>query len=134
MTALGDGCSEAAAAMSDGDRTKLGSFTKPAKMLRNKTKTECVPQSADCVEVIPGATLDEVLNERLAAKTPIAVVLEGVSEKWQMNVLQVLATPTSVRVAMEGHGTVYPIGFLISQDQARQLATQIIEILGREWQ
>jgi len=65
-------------------------------------------------------------------KALLAVILEGVSAKWQMNVLQVLATPTTVRVTVDGHGTVDPIAYSITQDQARHLATQITEILGPE--
>jgi len=77
--------------------------------------------------------MDPELTKRLAGKVLLAVVLEGVSAKWQMNVLQVLATPTSVRVPVEGHGIIEPVAFIISQDQARRLATQIVELLGPSW-
>jgi hypothetical protein len=62
----------------------------------------------------------------------LAVVLEGVSTKWQMNVLQVLATPVSVQVEVDGYGTVFPIAYSISAEQARMLALQISEALRRE--
>jgi hypothetical protein len=67
-------------------------------------------------------------------KTPqqLALVLEGVSTKWQANVLQLLATPTSVNVAIDGHGVINPTAFVLSKEQARQLAAQIIELLGPE--
>jgi hypothetical protein len=65
-------------------------------------------------------------------KVPFAIVLEGVSARWQINVLQVLAAPANAQVAVEGHRTIDATAFLLSQDRARHLATQIIEILGSE--
>jgi hypothetical protein len=65
-------------------------------------------------------------------KIPLAIVLEGVSEKWQMNVLQVLATPTSANVVLEGRGPIDAIAFVLSQAQARHLATLITELLGSD--
>jgi len=79
-----------------------------------------------------GESLSACMNARLAGKVPLAVVLEGVSPKWQMNILQVLATPTSAPTTVEGHGIVQPLAFRISPDQARHLATQITELLGPE--
>ena len=69
---------------------------------------------------------------QFAAKTPLAIVLEGVSARWQMNVIQVLATPASTKVAVEGYGTIDAAGFSLSPDQARRLAAQITELLGPE--
>jgi len=94
--------------------------------------TQCAPRAAISVESRSGASLDPQLQERLAGKTLLAVVLDGVSPKWQMNVLQVLATSTSVQTTVDGYGTVDPVAFRISPDQARHLATQITELLGRE--
>jgi hypothetical protein len=47
-----------------------------------------------------------------------------------MNVLQILARPSSAQVTMEGHGTVVAPAILLSTQQARQLACQIIELVG----
>ena len=61
-----------------------------------------------------------------------AIVLRGVSEKWQKNLLQVRGCPTTARVEIDGYGLVEAPAILLTQDQARHLATQIIEILGSE--
>jgi len=65
-------------------------------------------------------------------KIPIAIVLDGVPDGWQMNVLQVLATSASALVTLDGPGTIRAPALLISPDQARHLATQIAELLGLE--
>jgi hypothetical protein len=62
----------------------------------------------------------------------LAFMLEGVPAQWQMNVLQVLAKPAPLQVALEGQGDVDVIGYQITRDQARHLATQIAELLGTE--
>jgi hypothetical protein len=62
----------------------------------------------------------------------LAIVLEGVSEKWQMNVIQILGCQTSARLAVEGHGLIDAPAILLSQDQVRHHATQIAEILEAE--
>ena len=49
-----------------------------------------------------------------------------------MNVLQVLGRPTYASVEFHGYGTVDAPALLLSQTQARQLATQILELLGLE--
>ena len=66
------------------------------------------------------------------AEVPLAIILEGISEKWEMNVLQILGRPISARVEVDGHGTIDTPAILLSQSQARHLATQIIELLGPE--
>ncbi|HEY7338350.1 MAG TPA: hypothetical protein VH639_25920 [Bryobacteraceae bacterium] len=71
-------------------------------------------------------------RERCAGRTPLAIVVEGVSAQWQINVIQVLAAPASTPVAVEGYGIVNAAGFSLSPDQARRLAAQILELLGRE--
>ena len=61
---------------------------------------------------------------------PLAILLEGVSDKWQMNVLQILARPTSTQVTVAGHGTVTAPAFILTPHQARYLAKQIMDLLG----
>jgi hypothetical protein len=61
---------------------------------------------------------------------PMAVVLDGVSQRWGMNVLQILARPSSAQVTIEGRGTVSAPALVLSKQQARDLARQIIEMLG----
>jgi hypothetical protein len=65
-------------------------------------------------------------------RIPVAVVLEGVPDEWQKNVLQVLASPTTAEVTVEGCGTIDAVAFRLTQEQARHLATQITELLGPE--
>jgi uncharacterized metal-binding protein len=67
-----------------------------------------------------------------ASDTALAIVLEGVSEKWQMNVLQIRGCPTRVKVMVDGYGAVDAPAIALTPDQARRLATQITEILGLE--
>jgi hypothetical protein len=67
-----------------------------------------------------------------ASDTALAIVLEGVSEKWQMNVLQIRGCPTRVKVMVDGYGAVDAPAIALTPDQARHLATQITEILGVE--
>jgi hypothetical protein len=62
----------------------------------------------------------------------LAVVLEGVPDRWQMNVLQILALRTCAKVSVAGFGTIEAPAIVLTQDQARHLATQITEILGPE--
>ena len=61
-----------------------------------------------------------------------AVVLDGVPERWQMNVLQVLACPTRAQVTVAGRGTIDAPAIVLTPAQARHLAAQITEILGPE--
>lgn len=68
-----------------------------------------------------------------AGQIPLALVLEGVSARWQNNVLQVLASPTSVDVTVDGCGTINTVAYVLSPDQARHLATQIAELIGSEY-
>jgi hypothetical protein len=65
-----------------------------------------------------------------AGKVPLALILEGVSTRWQMNILQLLGEPSAVQVAVYGHDDVHPVAYRISLDQARHLATQLTELLG----
>jgi hypothetical protein len=64
------------------------------------------------------------------ADTALAIVLEGVSEEWQMNVLQIRGCPTRVTVTLGGYGTVDAPAIRLRPAQARHLAAQIMEILG----
>jgi len=66
------------------------------------------------------------------AELPLAIVLDGISEKWQMNVLQVRGCPTSIKVKVDGFGLIEAPAILLNVEQARHLATQIIELLGPE--
>jgi len=63
---------------------------------------------------------------------PLAILLDGVSGKWGMNVLQILGRPATAKVELDGHGTIFAPAILLSQSQARHLAAQIIELLGPE--
>jgi hypothetical protein len=63
---------------------------------------------------------------------PLAILLEGVPEKWGMNVLQILGRQTSVQVQLDGYGTIEAPGILLSIRQARRLAAQIVELIGSE--
>ena len=72
------------------------------------------------------------LNEIPGSQTLLAFVLEGVPTKWQMDVLQFVAVPTTIQVYLEGCGTIQPVAYQLSQEQARHLATQITELLGPE--
>lgn len=71
-------------------------------------------------------------GSKSTAAVPLAILLEGVSEKWGMNVLHILGRPASVTVEVDGHGTMDAPAILLSQPQGRHLATQIIELLGPE--
>jgi len=88
------------------------------------------PQGKVNVDAHKGSTADVYLRQDAAGNDFLAIVLEGVSERFQMNVLQVLARRTSVRVAVDGLGIVDPIAYVISASQARHLAEQITELLG----
>jgi hypothetical protein len=101
-------------------------------MQRYDNDTQCVAQPIGAVELGLKMNVDRQHTEHPGGNVFLAIVLEGVSEKWHMNVIQVLASPTSARMIVEGHGTVEPIAFSISQSQARHLAQQIKEILGPE--
>jgi hypothetical protein len=63
---------------------------------------------------------------------PFAILLQGVSEKWQKNVLQIRGSSSRVAVHVDGCGTIRVPAICLSPEQARHLATQITEILGPE--
>jgi len=67
-----------------------------------------------------------------ASPIPLAILLEGVSERWAMNVLQIVGRPSSAEIQVDGCGAIKAPAILLSQSQARHLATQIIELLGPE--
>jgi hypothetical protein len=71
-------------------------------------------------------------TSREEATTALAIILEGVSDQWQMNVLQIRGCPTRVKVVVDGYGTVDAPAISLTADQVRHLATQITEILGPE--
>ena len=62
----------------------------------------------------------------------LAIVLEGVSEEWQMNVLPIRGSPTQIDVTLDGFGTINVPAISLTPGQARRLAAQIIETLGPE--
>jgi hypothetical protein len=96
--------------------------------LMSQTKSADLAMAADSMEVLANE-FSKIDNTSRGAAL-VALVLDGVSAKWQMNLIQMLATPTSLRVNVEGHGTVEPIAFVITQEQARLLVAQIIQTLG----
>jgi len=75
-------------------------------------------------------TLPTEMRSQKDPEVPLAIVLEGVSEKWQMNVVQILGRPTAATVKVDGYGTIAAAAFLLSPEQARHLAAQITELLG----
>jgi hypothetical protein len=56
---------------------------------------------------------------------PLAIMLEGVSEKWQANILQILGRPTVAAVTVGGYGTIHAPAILLSQSQARTLQRKL---------
>jgi len=62
----------------------------------------------------------------------LAIVLDGVSENWQRNVLQIRGSSTRIDVIVDGYGPVEAPAIRLSPSQARHLATQITELLGEE--
>ena len=62
----------------------------------------------------------------------VAVVVDGVPEEWEQNVVQVMAAQGRVHVDIAGRGTVTAAAFRLSRDQARRLAVEITELLGSE--
>jgi hypothetical protein len=79
-----------------------------------------------------------ILDKRPAMKLPqnhsekshdtaLAIVLEGVPERWQMNVLQIRGCPTHVNVELDGYGMIDAPAISLTPRQARRLATQITD-------
>ena len=54
------------------------------------------------------------------------------SEKWNQNVLQIMAAPGRVHVEVAGHGVVTAPAFRLSCNQARRLAAEITHLLDSE--
>jgi hypothetical protein len=61
---------------------------------------------------------------------PLAVVVDGASEDWDQNMLQVMAAPGRVHVDMAGYGMITATAFRLSRDQALRLAVEIAQLLG----
>lgn len=74
----------------------------------------------------------QVTESEDSLRVPLAVVLDGVSDRWGMNVLQVLGQQTSAWVNLDGYGVVKTAAVRLSKEQARHLAAQIIELVGSE--
>jgi hypothetical protein len=66
-----------------------------------------------------------------SADVRIAIVLDGVSDKWQTNILPVLGQQTVATLNVEGRGEIDAPAIRLSREQARHLATQITELLER---
>lgn len=60
---------------------------------------------------------------------PLAILLEGVPERWQMNVVQILGRQITAEVFVDGYGAICAPAFVLSEAQARRLAVQILETL-----
>jgi len=69
-------------------------------------------------------------SHKFTETAPLAVVVDGVSEEWDQNVLQVMAAPGYVHVDMAGRGMVTATAFRLSRDQALRLAVEIRQLLG----
>jgi hypothetical protein len=108
------------------------SFNGPASLLGHKLEPASCSESK-MLRQNNSQCASDFKDDAVTEATPVALVLDGVSAKWQRNVLQVLATPTSIRVAVDGHGHVDPIAFRVTPTQARHLAKQITELLGLEY-
>jgi hypothetical protein len=61
--------------------------------------------------------------------TRFAIVLNGVSDQWQRNVLQIRGDLIQVQLHLEGYGTIEAPAIALSPEQARHVAEQITEIL-----
>lgn len=68
-------------------------------------------------------------ERELVATTPFAIVLEGITARWQINVIQLPGALTRTKVALDGYGEVDATALVLSQDAARCLAAEIIELL-----
>jgi len=75
---------------------------------------------------------DSVVRREFNETAPLAVVVDGVSEKWNRNVLQIMAAPGRVHVEVAGHGVVTAPAFRLSRNQARRLAAEITHLLDAE--
>jgi hypothetical protein len=71
-------------------------------------------------------------SHEFAETAPLAVVVDGASEEWDQNVVQVMAAPGCVHVDMVGRGMVTATAFRLSRDQALRLAVEITQLLGSE--
>ncbi len=67
--------------------------------------------------------------EELVATTPFAIVLEGITARWQINVIQLPGALTRTKVALDGYGEIDSTALVLSKDQARRLAAEINELL-----
>jgi len=68
-------------------------------------------------------------REELVATTPFAIVLEGITARWQINVIQLQGALTRTQVALDGYGEIDSTALVLNKDQARRLAAEINELL-----
>jgi hypothetical protein len=65
-----------------------------------------------------------------AADYRFAIVVEGVSERWQMNVIQIRGHATRVTVELDGYGAISAPAVSLTRNQALHLARHIIDLVG----
>lgn len=70
------------------------------------------------------------IQSESAAGYRFAIVVEGVSEKWQMNVIQIRGNATLVTVELDGYGAISAPAVSLTRKQALHLARQIIDLVG----
>jgi len=73
--------------------------------------------------------LASATERELVATTPFAIVLEGITTRWQANVIQLPGALTRTKVALDGYGEIDATALVLSKDQARRLAAEINELL-----
>jgi hypothetical protein len=74
--------------------------------------------------------MDNRLRTALAGKIPLVVSLEGIPEEGQTTSIIALARPVNAQVNLEGYGSFQARAFLLTKEQARDLAVRITEIVG----
>ena len=75
------------------------------------------------------SVLASATKRELVATTPFAIVLEGITTRWQTNVIQLPGALTRTRVALDGCGEIDATALVLGKDQARRLAAEINELL-----
>jgi len=61
--------------------------------------------------------------------TPVAIVLEGITTKWQTHIIQIPGELTSAKVAVDGYGEIDATALVLRKTQARHLVAEINELL-----
>ena len=73
--------------------------------------------------------LASATERELGATTPFAIVLEGITTRWQINVIQLRGALTRTKVTLDGYGEIDATALVLSKDHARRLAAEINELL-----